>query len=525
MNQFYNEMLNMISQYYGESVVLLLGIISGVYLLVDDRHGRIRFLYPVIMIAACVYNPILYDRLFRDNIYWRMMWLLPTGILIAWASVRLLQRKNPGFVKVIVLAVILSVIFLKGFYIYKNDVFSENTNVAKISASAKAVANVMLARSSHPTCIVPEGLFIELRQYSGDIEMMFGRNVMGYINEPDPVCNRVAKELMSPVPDYAFIFGVANLRKYEYVVTYGGRPVLREILSEYGYTKLKSVKGYVIYRNKNVKNRDLNGWVVTQYATGAEYSACYTVEDTDNHLIIIGGGYDWWTPKLEAIIRSHDNHVAAWILPSVHTGYLEGFNNIMEKGDVVVDHVYAMDVSQERLDLIIGENEWGIYDADAAVECQQYLDMMEERVTYVQAGVDYDVFGLNMHVIHVWDDMVDSIGQAYINNGSMVFTLDGVEQKMLFCTGTVGLLKDHLLEEGDGFLDVDYVQVNNHGEWCLWYDFYDIVTPQVAFFDCYLDILDPELIRSHVWELYSYMYDKQVMSYFYDNTVNWVLLK
>jgi len=50
---------------------------------------------------------------------------------------------------------------------------------------------------------------------------------------------------------------------------------------------------------------------------------CYTIEDKNNNLIIIDGGYGWYEQKLRAIIRAHDNHVthlysAHTVLQSIH---------------------------------------------------------------------------------------------------------------------------------------------------------------------------------------------------------------
>jgi beta-lactamase superfamily II metal-dependent hydrolase len=100
------------------------------------------------------------------------------------------------------------------------------------------------------------------------------------------------------------------------------------------------------------------------------------------------------------------------------------------------------------------------------------------------AGDTYDILGLKMNVIHGWDSSVDALQDHLCNDGSLMFTLEGNENSMLFCGDVQKEMEETIMSKYmDTLKKVDYVQTGHHGNWGLSTAFYDCFNPKIAFFD------------------------------------------
>ncbi len=234
--------------YYADGFYLVMALFSYIYLFAHCPELRKRFLVPMALVMFLVLNPLLYQYVYSDNlIYWRLFWMFPTGILIALAAVTMVKYSKGTVSKGFVLVGICALIVIKGANVYTERGFEPITNAEKVPEEVKEICDIMLELEENPRCIMPETLFCDVRQYSGKIEMMYGRDVQNYII-PNWDVERYAFGLMeSETPDYSWILLYANQEDYSFVVTYGDRPIEPEVLSEYGYVRQQYSGNYYIY--------------------------------------------------------------------------------------------------------------------------------------------------------------------------------------------------------------------------------------------------------------------------------------
>lgn len=233
-------------------------------------------------------------------------------------------------------------------------------------------------------------------------------------------------------------------------------------------------------------------WTITQYGTAdGSQSSFYTIVDNKDNLIIIDGGWDYQADQVREIIAAHDNHVSAWIISHAHMDHAGAFNVIMqEPNGIEVDNIYTIDVNLERYKATAQD-----YDGIAVHE--QFLQLTEtlENVHYVYENDEMDILGLKMKVLSTWNENVETLSVNLLNNGSMVFVLEGNEESMLFCSDAENEIEGFIIEGHEDVLaEVDYVQLGHHGNWGPTTAFYDYTNPKAVFFDApnwLLEVTEP----------------------------------
>ncbi len=235
--------------YYADGVYLILALASYIYLFGHCPELRKKFLLPMALIMFLVLNPILHKYIYSEIIYWRLFWMFPTGILIALAAVKLVKNSDGKIGKGIVLLMICALIVIKGTNIYTERGFGKIENPYKVPAAVQEVCDLMLELDEEPKCIVPEAFLCDVRQYSGEIEMAYGRDVLGFIIANWGEERYAYGQMESAAPDYSWIMQYAERENCSFIVTYEDRGIDEALLVLYGYVEIPYEGNYRIYYN------------------------------------------------------------------------------------------------------------------------------------------------------------------------------------------------------------------------------------------------------------------------------------
>lgn len=258
-------------------------------------------------------------------------------------------------------------------------------------------------------------------------------------------------------------------------------------------------------------------WKITQYGEkdGNQFMF-YTIEDAGGGLILIDGGYDYGEGAVRRVIEEHNNYVEAWIITHPHPDHAGAFNAIMENpGAVTVGKVYAVEVNGELYKETAED-----YDRYDVYEKFVSLANEMDNVVYVKENDEWDVLGLHFKALHVWNEETEKLDGNLCNNGSMVFTVEGKKEKMLFCSDLESDGQQPVIERHAKELDVDYVQLGHHGNWGLSQEFYEYTSPKAVFFDAPDWLVD---MRENIYDAYvlkDYFLEKNVMVYSFGTTPN-----
>ncbi len=230
-------------------------------------------------------------------------------------------------------------------------------------------------------------------------------------------------------------------------------------------------------------------YYITQYAdvTGNQ-AMFYTIESTKGGLIVVDGGWSANASQVRSVIKKKGKTVDAWILTHPHPDHIGAFNEIYANpGGIVIKDIYTIDLDYEKYKA--KAQEWDEFDV---YETFLSLTKDAENLHYVHTGDTFSLCGLDVLVLHAYEDWVDEVSTDLANDGSMMFKVTNDTQSMIFCADVGSRASDRIEELWGDTLSCDYIQMGHHGNGGLSESFYRITTPKVAFFDAPEWLMSPE---------------------------------
>lgn len=236
-----------------------------------------------------------------------------------------------------------------------------------------------------------------------------------------------------------------------------------------------------VIANSTDKNTDLDidgSWSITQYGPRDINMSFYTIYHPEKGLIVVDGGWAEEASYVREVIGSLGGHVDAWFLTHPHEDHIGAFNVIYpELSDITISAIYtvAMATPEECLSVAPWDN------VDAY---NNFLALNISDIKYVYPEDIIQIKDLEFEILSTYDENIAGISTDYINDGSMMFKVNGETESFLFCADVGADVSDYLLQKyGTEKLVSDYIQMGHHGYGGLNDDFYEAVNPEVAFFD------------------------------------------
>lgn len=149
------------------------------------KGRRVRFLIPSLIISIVIINPWFYRAWDKLGLYayWRILWVIPVIPVVAGLVPSFTERIQKSWMKSIVVAAGVGAVMVGGMFIYNGagGSFVEAANASKEPDYVVQIADRLLELDEHPRVIAQDPLGLYLRQYSGSIDTLYGRDLHGYI--------------------------------------------------------------------------------------------------------------------------------------------------------------------------------------------------------------------------------------------------------------------------------------------------------------------------------------------------------
>lgn len=473
--------------YTGAGMHMALFFASILYLILQkkDREKRYFFLgYALLFFIICFF-PVTAEIIMYcigKSVYWRIFWLLPTSIVIAYAAVLILMEIEKKWKRYVMIGFMAVIIYMSGTIVYNASTFDYKQNHYNIPQDVVDICDI-IERDAEENGIEEKKLIIQnellsyVRQYDADIKMPYGYNAVKGLEIDGTGANEIFNIMsgedknMEALSYYAVMEG-CNYLAYQ---TDGG---MAAKAAEYGYVKVGSNASYSVYRQTLKKESQHDNWVITQHGSpqGA-HLMFYTLTDMEGHLIVIDGGWRSDAEYVRQELKKLGNHVDAWFVTHPHRDHAGAFYEIYkDPGKLKIDKVYMVDMAP--IDLCLSNAPW-----DEVEVYEQLLTLDIPELTYVHAGDEFEAAGLKIEVFNAYDDYVDDLSDDLLNDGSMMFKVSGKTESMLFCSDVGKKMSDYLLEKYGDRLQADYIQMGHHGNGGLKSDFYKSIGAKAAFFD------------------------------------------
>lgn len=462
MKELIIAILSFFKLYNGTSIYWLLFILGLIYLFFVEKKLRKPLVYPLILVVIVLTNPILYKfawSKFIGNTYWRMFWGIP-DIFIASFCFTDIGRKISGkldenkkeIIKLGIAVIGAVVVIVFGKYMYTSDNFGPVENNYKLPQETVNVAEALLKYDEHPKAVVPEELYNYIRQYSTNIELLFGRDTDGYISEVSNSQGYIAKKAMSEAGfDVSKLCSSVRDSGFKFIVLPLDNDHYDAQIYDYGFTFIEQIDtSYRIFEDTGIQEK----WQVEQHINTIDKNSFVTIKDAYDRIIAIDGG-GWENQNyLRSIIQQNGNRIDTWIVTSTKPENIGSFISVENeaKGMMLGNYITLNVINPEYAELKGTDS--------VEYRCLKSYEKTEwyKSYQYVDEGdAISDVNGLKVQIYNAYDKDLFSTSDDVESDSSMVFKLTGSENSLLYISDITDDQLDKIIDKYGEELQSDYV--------------------------------------------------------------------
>lgn len=244
------EILEIFHKFTGSGFLTILYLLTLLYLWTSEKSPTIRtiFVYGASAIQILFFLPPFFYgyQLLDAGTYYRILWLLPMTITIAYAAVKILGRYPIGS---IVIGAVMIVIC--GQCVYNNGYITRAENVYHLPQEAIEVCDIIMPAEEEERVmgVFPDDLIHFVRQYTDRIRMVYGRDYLApdWIYGDHPLRKVMNQEEIR----ISELVRLATEHKCQYIILERDK----EIIGDFGRLKVQKIgetANYDIYRNYQV---------------------------------------------------------------------------------------------------------------------------------------------------------------------------------------------------------------------------------------------------------------------------------
>ena len=163
----------------GTGLIVIWYLLSLFYLFVFEKRQELRiiFVYVPVILLLLYFNPLFAQMVYSvtdDEIYYRILWLLPVTVVIAYTCVSIYSRLS-GIRKELFPLVAVGLIMVSGNYIYSSALFHKAENLYHVPDSVVDICDAIQVPGREVLAVFPAELLQFVRQYSPTTCMPYGR--------------------------------------------------------------------------------------------------------------------------------------------------------------------------------------------------------------------------------------------------------------------------------------------------------------------------------------------------------------
>lgn len=248
----WSNVVHLFQEYMGTGLIVIWFLVSLVYLLLTEKrkHIWIIFVYVPILLLLLFFNPLfaqIFYEMAGDEIYYRILWLMPITVVTAFAVVDVWSRLQGGRKTAFGIAAA-AILMVSGSYIYNNPFFHKAENLYHVPQSVVDICDAIEVEGREVKAVFPKELVQYVRQYSPVVCMPYGREalVMTWLIQGDLYDEMEAEEVNAET----LVFH-AREKACVYIVLPEDKKI-NGVMSDYDFEWFAQMHGYVIYKDSTV---------------------------------------------------------------------------------------------------------------------------------------------------------------------------------------------------------------------------------------------------------------------------------
>lgn len=241
----------MLQLYSGNGSLTLLFLASLIYLWFTEKNkGRKAVLiYGSMVILVLFFFPPLVkfvvNVMEEEEIYYRLLWALPMGPVIAYAAVKLIDNIKKKWLQAGVLLLLAAYIIVGGHLVYKSPQFTKAQNLYQVPDAVVQICDAIEVPGREVMAVFPHELVQYVRQYSAFVVMPYGYDALV---ERWGLGDELEEEMRKEVSDAERLATLARERYCHFIIINQGHAVNGE-LAEYDYVLIMQAEGYDVYKD------------------------------------------------------------------------------------------------------------------------------------------------------------------------------------------------------------------------------------------------------------------------------------
>ena len=245
------EILTIFMDYCGDGIYPFLFLVALIYLLLTEKDRKIRLVLveSSLVITILFFFPLfklVMDKVEEAGTYYRILWILPMTVMIDYAGVKLIGKHTR--IGIIVMILLLA---LGGEYLYKNINITKAQNRYHIPQSVVSICDLIEPAEDEERvwAVFPSELLHYVRQYSSNIQMPYGRDML--VASWDHVEHPIYALMEADTVRIDLLAELADDYKCQYIILNKAKKTEGDP-AEYGLEKIGEVEGYDVFRNVDV---------------------------------------------------------------------------------------------------------------------------------------------------------------------------------------------------------------------------------------------------------------------------------
>lgn len=254
--------------YMGTGLIVIWYLLCLVYLWLKEKrkHLRILFLYLPVTLLLLYFNPLFARVVYRaleGEIYYRILWLLPMTVVIAYTCTCIYGRLAQGrrrkakifasanaFASADLFALCAALVLaVSGSFVYSSPLFSRAENLYHVPDTVVDICDAINVPGREVMAVFPLELVQYVRQYSPVTCMPYGRETtVSRWNYYHPLRDEMETEVIH----METLVPLSREYNCHYVIFRPGQKVQGNP-EDYNWVRFAEVDGYTIYRDQEVE--------------------------------------------------------------------------------------------------------------------------------------------------------------------------------------------------------------------------------------------------------------------------------
>lgn len=248
----WNTIIELFRNYMGTGLIIAWFLLAVVYLFFkeEDKGKRILFLYVPVILFLLFFNPVFIRVIYGfigDEIYYRVLWLLPVTVVLAYTITVIYGRLQDCRGKVF-LGIAAFLMVISGSCIYSNAGFSKADNLYHMPQEVVDICDAIEVEGREVMAVFPAEMISYVRQYSPLVCMPYGREVLV---ERWNMGNEFYAVMEAETVDVEKLAAFAKEYACHYVILREDKE-LQGNMEDYDYILFDTIAGYHIYQDTTV---------------------------------------------------------------------------------------------------------------------------------------------------------------------------------------------------------------------------------------------------------------------------------